>query len=284
MDLFNLKGLLLAIIVFVPLERLFAMHHDQPVFRPQWTNDLVYVLVNGLLIRLGLGIVMLGAILLGTWLVPASVQHWVGALPFWIQLPALVILSDIGFYSVHRLFHKVPFLWKFHAVHHSIEDLDWLAAHRVHPVDQILTKGVSLLPVFALGFSTTAIAVYFVIYHWQSLLIHSNVGISFGPLRWLVASPQFHHWHHANHQEAFDKNFAGQLSILDKIFGTLHMPGNSVPTRYGTDDPVPRGYIPQLLYPFGPPSGALAVTSPHPGEADTGQGSAENVGKIPTGA
>jgi sterol desaturase/sphingolipid hydroxylase (fatty acid hydroxylase superfamily) len=190
------------------------MHHDQPVLRPQWTNDLVYVLINGLLIRIGLGIAILGAVLLGAWLVPASIQHWVGSLPFLIQLPVLIILSDIGFYSVHRLFHKIPFLWKFHAVHHSIEDLDWLAAHRVHPVDQILTKGVSLLPVFALGFSTAAIAAYAVIYHWQSLLIHSNVRISFGPLRWLVASPQFHHWHHANHKEAFDKNFAGHRPIV----------------------------------------------------------------------
>ncbi len=267
MDLLNLKGLLLAIVVFVPLERLFGMHHEQKLFRPRWQDDLVYFFLNGLLIKLALSATVGAIVVAGMWLVPADFQNWVGGLPFWVQLPALIVLADIGFYSVHRLFHKIPYLWKFHAVHHSIEDLDWLAAHRVHPVDQILTKGASLLPVFALGFSAAPIAAYFFLYHWQSLFIHSNIKIGFGPLRWLIASPQFHHWHHANHPEAFDKNFAGQLSFLDMLFGTMHMPGNEVPTRYGTDDPVPTGYFRQLLYPFarsrrktGAASGATMVT------------------------
>lgn len=250
MDLLNLKGLLLAIVVFVPLERLFAMHHDQPLFRPRWQDDLVYFLLNGLLIKVALSAVIGAVVVAGMWLVPADFQGWVGGLPFWVQLPALIVLADVGFYTVHRLFHKIPWLWKFHAVHHSIEDLDWLAAHRVHPVDQILTKGASLLPIFALGFSAGPIAAYFFLYHWQSLFIHSNIKIGFGPLRWLIASPQFHHWHHANHPEAFDKNFAGQLSFLDMLFGTMHLPGKEVPSRYGTDDPVPQGYFRQLWHPF----------------------------------
>jgi len=259
MDFLNLKGLLLIIVVFVPLERLFAMHHEQPLFRPRWQDDLVYFLLNGLLIKLALSGVIAAVIVAGMWLVPAGFQNWVGGLPFWVQLPALIVLSDIGFYSVHRLFHKVPFLWRFHAVHHSIEDLDWLAAHRVHPVDQILTKGASLLPVFALGFSAGPIAAYLALYHWQSLFIHSNVNARFGPLRWLIASPQFHHWHHANHPEAFDKNFAGQLSFLDAVFGTMHLPGKEVPSKYGTDDTVPSGYFKQLLYPFRKAAPATAV-------------------------
>jgi sterol desaturase/sphingolipid hydroxylase (fatty acid hydroxylase superfamily) len=249
-DLLNLKALLLAFMVFVPLERLVAMHHDQSLFRAKWTNDLIYALANGILVRFGLGLVILAAIGLGAWGIPQQARDWIGALPFWVQLPTIILISDIGFYTAHRLFHKIPWLWKFHAVHHSIEELDWLAAHRVHPVDQILTKAASLAPIFALGFSAAPIAVYFFIYQWQSLFIHSNVGIGFGPLRWLIASPQFHHWHHANQTEAFDKNFAGQLSFLDAAFGTLHMPGRELPARYGTDDPVPDGYIAQLAYPF----------------------------------
>lgn len=248
-DILNLKGLLLAFVVFVPLERLLAMH-DQPLFRQNWKNDLIYALFNGIVIRIGLGAVLIATVMLGSWLVPADFQAWVGALPFWVQLPVIIIISDVGFYTMHRLFHKVPWLWKFHAVHHSIEELDWLAAHRVHPIDQILTKSASLVPIFSLGFSAAPIAVYFVIYHWQSLFLHSNIAIGFGPLRWLIASPQFHHWHHANHVEAYDKNFAGQLSFLDWLFGTMHMPGKDLPQRYGTDDPVPNGYLPQLAYPF----------------------------------
>jgi sterol desaturase/sphingolipid hydroxylase (fatty acid hydroxylase superfamily) len=122
----------------------------------------------------------------------------------------------------------------------------------VHPIDQILTKGLSLLPVYALGFSTPATLLFVVLYHWQSLLIHSNVRIGFGPLRWILASPHFHHWHHANCPEALDKNFAGQLAFLDLLFGTLHMPPGRMPPRYGTEDPVPRSYLGQIAYPFLP--------------------------------
>jgi sterol desaturase/sphingolipid hydroxylase (fatty acid hydroxylase superfamily) len=181
---------------------------------------------------------------------PSQFLAWTAALPLWLQVALALVISDLSFYSVHRLFHKIPWLWKFHAVHHSIEELDWLAAHRIHPVDQILTKGASLVPIFALGFSDSAIGIYALLYHWQTLLEHSNVRVSFGPLRWIIASPQFHHWHHADQREAFDKNFASQLSILDACFGTLHMPGNEYPSRYGTYEPVPREYIAQLRYPF----------------------------------
>ncbi len=73
-----------------------------------------------------------------------------------------------------------------------------------------------------------------------------------GPLRWLLASPQFHHWHHANETHAFDKNFAGQLPFLDALFGTLYIPGKAMPKAYGTGDPVPPLYHEQLLYPFRP--------------------------------
>ncbi|HSF91885.1 MAG TPA: sterol desaturase family protein, partial [Paracoccaceae bacterium] len=161
--------------------------------------------------------------------------------------------ADLGFYAAHRTFHAVPFLWRFHSVHHSIEQMDWLAAHRVHPVDQIITATASLLPLYLLGFPTLPIAVYAVIYQWQSLLIHSNVRINFGPLKWLLASPQFHHWHHANQKEAYDKNFSAQLPFIDAILGTMYLPKDEAhPEKYGTDDPVPPLYHQQLIYPLLP--------------------------------
>jgi sterol desaturase/sphingolipid hydroxylase (fatty acid hydroxylase superfamily) len=76
------------------------------------------------------------------------------------------------------------------------------------------------------------------------------VRLNFGPLRWLIASPEFHHWHHANQREAYNTNYAGQLSILDKLFGTMYMPKGQIPEKYGVDDPVPNTYILHLLYPF----------------------------------
>ncbi|TIV91865.1 MAG: sterol desaturase family protein, partial [Mesorhizobium sp.] len=164
------------------------------------------------------------AMLLAQRFVPEALTAAVQSQPVWLQAIEALLIADIGFYLAHRAFHAVPFLWRFHAIHHSIEEMDWLAAHRVHPVDQILTKSASFLPLFALGFSAEAVLIYVLIYQWQSVFIHSNTRIKFGPLKWLIASPQFHHWHHANEREAYDKNFAGQLPILDLIGGTLFMP------------------------------------------------------------
>ena len=125
--------------------------------------------------------------------------------PLWLQVPEVLLVADIGFYLAHRAFHAVPFLWKFHSMHHSIEEMDWLAAYRVHPLDQILTKSASFLPVYALGFSDSAILLFVLIYKWQSVAIHSNSRIGLGPLKWLFASPQFHHWHHAKEPAAMTR-------------------------------------------------------------------------------
>jgi len=248
----DLKGLLVVMLVFVPLERLLANRPDQRIFHRGWLTDLTHLFVSGIIIKLGVFVVVLLVLLAAERIMPSPWRATIASQPLWLQFPVLLILADLGFYMAHRAFHSFPILWRFHAVHHSIQEMDWLAAHRVHPIDQILTKGLSLLPVYALGFSTPATLLFVVLYHWQSLLIHSNVRIGFGPLRWILASPPFHHWHHANCPEALDKNFAGQLAFLDLLFGTLHMPPGRMPARYGTEDPVPRSYLGQIAYPFLP--------------------------------
>ena len=220
MDPFGVKLIFITFLVFVPLERLLALHPEQRIFRRSWANDLIFLLLNGFLIKLGLLGVIAASIFAAAQIVPASFQAAVGGLPYWVQIPAVIVLSDLGFYWTHRMFHAVPWLWRFHAVHHSIEELDWLAAFRIHPLDQILTKGVALVPVAALGFSEWAIVIYVVLYQWQTVFIHANVRIGFGPLRFLFASPEFHHWHHSSDREARDRNFAAQLPFLDALFGT----------------------------------------------------------------
>jgi len=250
MDPFGVKFILITFLVFVPLERLLALHPEQKIFRRNWANDVIFLLFNRFLIKLGLLGVVAASIFAAAQIIPASFQAAVGGLPYWVQIPAVIVLSDLGFYWTHRMFHAVPWLWRFHAVHHSIEELDWLAAFRIHPLDQIITKGVSLVPVATLGFSEWAIAIYVVLYQWQTILIHANVRIRFGPLRFLLASPEFHHWHHSSDREARDRNFAAQLPFLDALFGTLHMPKGQMPTRYGLDQPMPQHYVRQLIYPF----------------------------------
>ncbi len=251
MQFFDPLGLLVIVLIFVPLERLIPTRREQKIFRPAWPTDLGHFLISGVIIRAGI-IGLSGALLMGVpFLVPAPVRAAVASQPAWLAFIEILILADLGFYFTHRAFHTFPWLWRFHAVHHSIKEMDWLAAHRVHPIDQILTKTVSLLPVMALGFAAPPLVAWAFLYQWQSLLIHSNARVKFGPLRWVLASPQFHHWHHANEQAAYDKNFAGQLPIIDWLFGTLHLPrGDDLPARYGVDDPVPSTYAGQLLYPF----------------------------------
>jgi sterol desaturase/sphingolipid hydroxylase (fatty acid hydroxylase superfamily) len=159
-EVFNLRGFLTIVLIFVPLERLFALREEQKVFRPRWRNDFVYHLVNPLVIQGGILGLTVVALTLSQSVVPGALRGSVAAQPLWPQVVAVTLLADLGFYLVHRLFHQVSGLWNFHAVHHSIAEMDWLAAARVHPFDQILTKGAGLMVVFALGFSAEAIAIH----------------------------------------------------------------------------------------------------------------------------
>lgn len=247
-DWLNVRDLLIFALVFIPLERLIPFQ-AQPINRRGILTDLLHFFVSGALVKFGLSLVIMATLAAAGAVIPSGLSGAVGALPLLVAVPLAIVLSDLGFYLSHRLLHTVPFLWRFHAIHHSSERLDWLAAYRVHPVDMLLVKTCSLVPLFALGFSELAILIAVLIYHWHSILLHSNVHAPFGPLKWIIASPAFHHWHHAHHDEAIDKNFAGQLSFWDVVFGTAHMPGYK-PQAYGIDAPVPDGYLDQLAQPF----------------------------------
>jgi len=246
----NPVTIILAILIFVPLEQVLALRENQKIFRAKWKLDTIYLVINGVLVGIGLNATVLAIILVSSHFVPDGLHDWVASQPVWLQFPVLLLLADLGFYLAHRMFHTFPSMWKFHAVHHSIEEMDWLAAHRVHPIDQIITKTASLLPIALLGFSAGPVALYAILYQWQSLFVHSNTRIKLGFLEYLLATPHFHHWHHAEDREGWDKNFAGQLPFLDKLFGTFHMPEGRMPKAYGVSDPVPATYPEQLAYPF----------------------------------
>jgi len=240
---------LIAVLILSPLERLLP-RKDISIFRDKRITDTLYVFVAVFIISsITTGVIMVGRFVFEP-LIPSSVQAWVHGQNAFVQVVAIMIIADIGYYTMHRLHHEIPFLWKFHAVHHSIEELDWLAAYRTHPFDQSLTRGVSLIPVYVLGFSSGAVGLWAIFFTWHSLLKHSNVKVNFGPLRWVFLEPVFHHWHHANEEHAFDKNYAGQLPILDILFGTAIMENRFGPTKYGTDTYVPDDFVGQLINPI----------------------------------
>ena len=245
-----LSHFLVAMLIFVPLEALLPRRRDKKIFRRLWQMDTAYALFAGVLIAAGMTALFLGTEKLLGPLVGEDIRSAVAGQPLVLQVVELIVIADLGYYLIHRMFHTVPALWRIHAVHHSIEDMDWLAAYRVHPIDQVMTRGVSLMIPIILGFSPLAFAIFGFFFSWHSVLKHSNVNVSFGPFRWLLATPTYHHWHHANQPEAFDKNFAGQLPIIDLMFGTAIMKETAGPAAYGTDQPVPRGFVDQLIQPL----------------------------------
>jgi sterol desaturase/sphingolipid hydroxylase (fatty acid hydroxylase superfamily) len=249
-------------LIFVPLEKLFGrLNHG--VFRKGWRTDLIYFFVGSVLIQVITLLTLKPAFVLFGWAVNPSVQAQVRSQPLWAQFLEFMLLADVMEYWVHRMFHVVPWLWRFHAVHHSAEVMDWLAASRLHVVDLAVTRAAMYVPAFILGFSDMAFYAYIGFVSIHATFIHSNVRFSFGPLRWVLATPQFHHWHHGCEAEAIDKNFAVHLPFLDWFFGTLHLPGLRWPKVYGVhNNDVPAAFWAQWLYPFLP---AKKQASPSPG-------------------
>jgi sterol desaturase/sphingolipid hydroxylase (fatty acid hydroxylase superfamily) len=167
------------------------------------------------------------------------------------QIAAVLLVADFTQYWVHRAFHSAPFLWRFHAIHHSAEAMDWLAGSRLHLVDAVVTRGLTYVPIYILGFSEVAMYAYVVVVVVQATLIHANVRWEFSGIRRVVATPCFHHWHHAAEPEAVDKNFSVHSPLWDWLFGTLYIPGRW-PNQYGLCNPsdVPASWALQILYPF----------------------------------
>lgn len=245
----QLGSYVLIVCVFVMLETLVPLVADQRRARRGWNTDASFLVVNALLFASGLGI-LIGIVGLKLRTLIPGVAGFVGVLPLWLQAILVIAIADLGTYAVHRSEHAIPALWRFHSIHHAAEEMDFLVAVRNHPVDLFLQKAGALIPVLAFGFRPGAIAIYTTIYMWQSYLVHANVRLSYGPLRWVLVSPEFHHWHHAGDREAYDTNFAGLCAFWDLLFRTAHLPNGRQPSRYGVDAGLPRSLPGLLWYPF----------------------------------
>ncbi len=252
LDWFLLNLLLLAVI-FIPLERLYPRHADQEVFRPGWTTDTLHFLVSHLLVQATTLLTVLPATVLVEAAGSVRLHQAVQSQPLALQFLQVVLVADLGEYTIHRLFHSVPALWRFHQIHHSSVALDWIAGSRLHLVDVVITRGFTLLPIVLIGFSRPAVYAYLVFVSFHAVFIHANVRFRGGWLERVLVLPRFHHWHHSAEREAIDKNFAVHLPWIDRLFGTYHMPADRWPKEYGIQgDPVPDGYLAQLAEPFRP--------------------------------
>ena len=241
-------SLLFLLLVFVPMERAFPAK-KQKLLRPHWVLDFSFFLGQYLVWSgLVLGILSYFSSYLTT-IVPNDFRTIIQSIPFWIQTLLVLVLSDMLIYWGHRLQHTVDFLWRFHKVHHTAEHMDWLAAHREHPIDSIYTIGLINLPAFILGFPLEAIAGVIAFRGIWAIYIHSNVRLPIGPVRMLIGAPELHHWHHDLNRDA--GNYANISPLMDIIFGTYVCPDHE-PAQFGIKEPFPKTYIGQLLYPLLP--------------------------------
>ena len=240
-------------IIFIALEKAFPLYIGQAIFRKAWQNDLVHFVVNHLLIGFMLLVVNYLIHNVFGWMVRHEVQEFVSAIWFVPQLLLAVFVADFVEYWAHRAYHEVPFLWKFHAVHHSSEVMDWIAGSRLHMFEIIVTRVVILGALYVVGFTKPVLDAYIIIVGFQAVFNHANVHINWGPLRKVFVTPDFHHWHHSSDDEAIDKNYAAHFAFIDWMFGTAVDSEKQFPEKYGVvGDYVPIGFLKQQAFPFKP--------------------------------
>jgi sterol desaturase/sphingolipid hydroxylase (fatty acid hydroxylase superfamily) len=251
-------GLLVLGIILWPLERMFPSVRGKKMFRKGFRVDIIYWFFTPTVTAgFTYGVTMLTAISIivssggdinGANL--ASGRPPISLLPTAIQYLVALLAADFLGYLAHRLFHTGR-LWDFHAIHHASEELDWLSAVRLHPVNQALGQVMVVAPLALLGFNLQILAATSGILTFWAIFVHSNVRWTFGPLRHVIATPAFHRWHHTSQAEGLDRNFGGLFLFWDRLFGTLYLPSGQQAQRFGLfGEQIPNSFLRQLAWPI----------------------------------
>ena len=246
-----LLDMLLMTLIFSPIEVLWPAYEKQSVFRDEWLLDIVYFLSTHLPIQITSFLILLPATQLTRYLGVPALLAATGSLPWLVQVFLAILVADLCEYAIHRLFHTVPWLWRFHAIHHSSKALDWIAGSRSHLVDDVVVRGFMLIPMmFVFPHDIIVAYLFFVTIH--ATWTHCNFGPTWRWLEPFVILPRYHHWHHTSQEEAIDRNFAIHFPWIDKLFGTHYLPRDgSWPHTYGLhNETLPHGFWAQALYPF----------------------------------
>jgi sterol desaturase/sphingolipid hydroxylase (fatty acid hydroxylase superfamily) len=235
---------------------------------PGLATDISYALIHGLLgpyFKLPAFAVMF-VLLSGTIMTDAEASQFfahgegpLSVVPFWGQVVIQLVVADFLLYWIHRLFHGHT-MWRYHAIHHSSEEVDWTTTYRFHPINLVLQPALVSAIMMTLGISPAVMAFLVPFDILTAAWVHSNLNWNLGPLKYFFASPVFHRWHHTRPEEGGNANFAPTFAFWDWLFGTFYMPVGKLPETFGTDDPLlPEGYFRQLLYPLKPKEGFAAL-------------------------
>jgi lathosterol oxidase len=246
-----LLDLLLMTLIFSPIEVLWPAYPQQSVFRSEWLNDIGYFLSTHLPIQITTFLILLPATQINSVLHFSTIPDQVGKLPWLVQFFLAVLVADLAQYWIHRAMHKVRFMWRVHAIHHSSKALDWIAGSRAHLIEDVAVRGGILIPMMLI-FPPGMLVAYLFFVNIHATWAHCN----FGPTaKWLepyLVQPRFHHWHHTAQAEAIDRNFAIHFPWIDKLFGTYYLPkDDSWPHTYGLhNEQLPPGFWGQFFYPL----------------------------------
>ena len=258
-----LLDILISTVIFIPIELFLPKRESQSKFHEEWRTDLVYFVISHLLIQVTGVLVQLPATFAFKNIGLEGFHETIQGIHFIPQLFLALLVSDLFQYTGHYIFHKVPYLWRFHSVHHSTKHLDWMAGSRTHFIDLIAVRSISFIPIYIFGFSYTVFAAYIVIVSFQAVLAHSNTRINFGWLKYIFVTPQYHHWHHSDNPAAYDKNFAIHFPFIDMIFGTYYPMGKTWPESTGLGDVIiPKGFARQFIYAFRNPNKNRKIENP----------------------
>lgn len=255
-------ALLCLSVLFALLERAAASVPRQSIFRRERLTDFLWWFFTPTVgkIAAALGLAMaVGGVTIAVRATGRDVPSpaWFRSQHVALQIIELLVAADLLAYVSHRLFHR-GVLWRFHSVHHSSTQLDWLAAARVHPLNEVLSRIFQIVPLYLLGFRGDALAALVPVLTFYAIFVHANLRWDFGPLRYLIASPVFHRWHHTSQEEGLDRNFAGLFPWIDVLFGTFYMPRDRQPERFGlAGEVMPSTLMGQLAHPFRSPRVAL---------------------------
>ena len=254
---------LLAIsLFFFSLEILMPWRKQQPILRKDFFMDAFYMFFNffifGLVGYAALSNVFVAVFndFLAIFGVRNLVAIQIGNLPSWVHLLILFLAKDFIQWNTHRLLHRYEWLWEFHKVHHSVEQMGFAAHLRYHWMENVVYKTIQYLPLAMLGFGLTD-------FLWVDLFTiaighfnHSNIKIPLGYFKYIINNPQMHIWHHAHHiPNEKGINFGITLSVWDYLFGTAYIPksGRDEPLGFDGIEKFPKNFWQQFVYPFWKP-------------------------------
>lgn len=253
----------ISLIVWV-LEMIFPWRKKQALFRKDFWLDTFYMFFNFFLLNLIILIALSETVAAlfndALSLIGLSLDSFqlfdVKTMPKVLGLFILFIVSDFVQWNTHRLLHRVPILWKFHQVHHSVKEMGFAAHLRYHWMEPVVYKSILYIPLAIIGgFNAQDVAIVYFFNIAIGHLNHANIGWDYGIFKYIFNNPKMHIWHHAKElpkHVRYGVNYGLTLSLWDYIFKTDYVPynGKDIELGFNDDETFPKDFISQEVYPL----------------------------------